>query len=496
MQKRVFVCSLQQETNAFNPITTTAAMYGRGKCEWHAGTHSMIGGMIAPLLDARISLSYGLAWGASSGGPAADDVWQSFLHNTLKQLADEGPFDGVAICMHGATVSESCDDVCGEIVSAVRAQVGEEIPIAVAYDLHANVTLKTVKSVDYICGFLEYPHVDQYETGVRASRLLLSHLNGHPLKTAYASIPMIAPAHAYTTRERGLRKLFDEAREMVARGEILDFSIFEAQPWLDVPALSSAIVVTAKDADTACRVADELNLRHFALRRELQGAPLMPIAEVIEHALANKTGKPVVLVDSSDSRGAGSTADSAAVIEALLPYRDTLSAAVGISDAPAVAKAFEIGVGAVADFTLGATVAPSLSSPVTVKEARVRSLHRGDFINVGPIARGARVSCGRVAVLEVGRILIQVSEHSRNERDIGFFRGFGIDPELCQLVSVKACTSLRAAYTPISAEICNTATPGAAGTVLQEMPYVKRPSPLYPFEEIGEDDVTAAICCR
>ena len=496
MKKRVFVCSIQQETNAFNPIISTAAMYGRGKCESLIGTKSMIGGMIAPLLEAQLSLAYGLAWGASSGGPASDGVWKDFLKDTLDRISGEGPFDGIGICLHGATVSESNDDVCGEIVSAVRALVGEAVPIAVAYDLHANITLRTAQSVDYICGFHEYPHIDQYRTGERAATLLLSHLEGKPLKTAYATVPMIAPAHAYTTREGGLFELFREADALVESGEIADYSIFEAQPWLDVPEISSAIVVTAKDEETAKRIADHLNMRHFGLRKELQGSPLMPIGEVIEKALANNTGKPVVLVDSADSRGAGSTADSAAVIGELLPYRNELKAAVGISDAPAVDKAFKLGVGGVADFTLGATVAPNLSTPVLVKDARVRSLHQGDFINVGPIARGARVSCGRVAVLEVGKILIQVSEHSRSERDIGYFRSFGIDPEFCQLVSVKACTSLRAAYTPISAEICNTATPGAAGTVLQDMPYKKRPSPLYPFEEITEADISNAVCYR
>lgn len=496
MKKRVFICSFQQETNAFNPVVSNLAFFGRGSCERHIGAKSMVGGMIAPLLEADFSITYGLAWGAYSGGPAADAVWQGFLQETLERLASEGPFDGVAICLHGATASETNGDVCGEIVSAVRALVGERVPIAVACDLHANVTVRTAKSVDYICGFLEYPHTDQYETGVRAARLLCSHIAGHPRKTAYATIPMIAPAHAYTTREGGLCALFEEARGMVKRGEIADFSIFEAQPWLDVPELSSAVIVTAEDETVARRVANELILRQLALREELQGEPLMSVDEVIGRALANKTGKPVVLVDSADSRGAGSTADSAAVIEALLPYRDELSAAVGLSDAPAVGQAFALGVGGVADFSLGATVAPSLSHPVLVRNARVRSLHRGDFINVGPIERGARVSCGRVAVLEVGKILIQVSEHSRSERDIGYFRGFGIDPELCRLVSVKACTSLRAAYTPISAEICNTATPGAAGTVLQEMPYKYRPAPLYPFEEISEDDVAWAVCYR
>lgn len=496
MSKRVFVCSFQQETCVFNPVISDASLYAQGDGEGYAGSAGMLGGMVDTLLAADASLTYGLVWGAPSGGLAADSVWQDFLKDTLARIANNGPFDGIAICLHGATSAVGAEDVCGEIVAAIRKAVGEKTPIAVSHDLHANVTVKSAKNADYICGYHEYPHIDLRETGARAAKMLLSHLAGHPLKTAYAAIPMIAPAHAYTTREGGLLALVNEAKEMVARGEIADFSLFEAQPWLDVKELGSAVLVIAEDEETAVRVANDLARKHFALRRELQGPTLFTMDEVAKKALANKTGKPIVLVDSADSRGAGSTADSAAVIEALLPYRDELSAAVGVSDAPAVEKAFSLGVGAVADFTLGATIAPSLSSPVLVKNARVRSLHTGDFAAVGPINRGAVSSCGRVAVLEAGKILIQVSEHSRNEKDIGFFRSFGIEPEFCQLVSVKACTSLRAGYTPISAEICNTETPGAAGTVLTKLPYKNRTAPLYPFEEITEDDITPAVCYR
>ena len=496
MSKRVFVCGFQQESCVFNPVPSTATLFGKLSCEEFQEEANMVGGTVDALLNAGVALTYGLAMGATSGGAMCENVWRNFLADSLQKITEKGPFDGIAICLHGASVAIETEDVCGEIVSAVRTLVGEQVPIAVAHDLHANVTAKTAKSADYICGYHEYPHTDSRETGMRAAKLLLAHMNGTPMKTAYATIPMIAPAHAYTTRTGGLLALVNEAKAMVVRGEIADFSLFEAQPWLDVTEFASAVVVTAKDAETATRVANDLAKKHFALRKELQGTPLMPISEVIEKALANQTGKPVVLVDSADSRGAGSTADSAAVIEALLPYRDTLVAAAGVSDAPAVEKAFEVGVGGVADFTLGSTISPALSNPVLVKDARVRSLHTGDFTCVGPIGRGNRVSCGRVAVLEVGKLLIQVSEHSRAERDIGFFRSFGIEPEFCQLVSVKACTSLRAGYAPISAEICNTDTPGAAGAVLQRLPYKKRPVPLYPFEEITEDDIVKAVCYR
>ena len=496
MKKRIFIAGIQQETSAFNPVISKKQLFMDCSFDQLLGTGGMCGGIVDTLAHADVEIYYGQSLEADSGGPIDDALWQDFLNGVLSTLACKGPFDGVILALHGATSSPTTPDVCGEIAKAVRAAIGEKTPLAISHDLHANLTKKTAKSADYICGYHEYPHVDTYETGVRTATLLLEHLAGKPKKTAYAAIPMIAPAHAYTTNKGSLLALVNDAKAMVARGEIDDFSLFEAQPWLDVPDFASAVVVTAKDEQTALRVANELAVRHFALRKELQGAPLFTVDEIIQRALGNQTGKPIVLVDSADSRGAGSTADSAAVLEKLLPYRDQLVAAVGVTDAPAVQKAFALGVGAMADFTLGATVAPTLSEPVFVKNARVRSLHRGDFIAVGPLSRGTRSFCGRVAVLEVGSILVQVSECSDNEKDIGFYRSFGIDPEFCQLVSVKACTSLRAGYTPIAAEICNTDTPGACGTVLKNLPFKNRPTPLYPMEEITEEDIVRAVCYR
>lgn len=53
-----------------------------------------------------------------------------------------------------------------------------------------------------------------------------------------------------------------------------------------------------------------------------------------------------------------------------------------------------------------------------------------------------------------------------------------------------------AGYEPISDGIYNTNTPGAAGVVLTDLPYERRPVPLYPFEEITEKDITEPECFR
>lgn len=501
--KRVFVCGIVQESNSFNPIYATLddfAQYGIYEGDELLNPNSKRGatidGMLKVLDDNKITPVPGVSLRATSGGPLSDDVVEWFLDKTITAINKADKLDGVLVSLHGATMSASSGDVCGDILEKIRQTVGENVVISASFDLHANITEKIIKNADYISGYQTYPHLDHYEVGMRAAERLSEHLNGSSCKVARVEIPMIAPAHGYTTANGGLAKLMARAEDMKICGKIIDYSIFQVQPWLDTQNMSSTVIITAKNEEVATSVAAELAKDEFALRRELLGTPLMEISEVIEKALNNKSGKPVVLVDSADSPNAGACSDSAAVLHALLPYRDKLKCAVAVSDIPAVNKAFELGIGATADFTLGATIAPKLSKPVVVKNAVVKSLHDGTFYMYGPQERGQLRNIGKTAVLQAGNIMINVSCHGKCEGDINFYRSFGIEPELCDLVCVKACTSFRAGYEPISAEICNTNTPGAAGPVLADLPYEKRPKPLFPFEEIAEDNISKAKCYR
>ena len=114
----------------------------------------------------------------------------------------------------------------------------------------------------------------------------------------------------------------------------------------------------------------------------------------------------------------------------------------------------------------------------------------------GPQERGSVRNIGKSAMIQVGKMFILLSYHGLAEGDRNFYASFGIDPEFCDLVGVKACTSFRAGYEKFSAEIWNTNTPGAAGPVLQDLPYENRPKPLYPFEEITESDIKRAKIYR
>ena len=237
-------------------------------------------------------------------------------------------------------------------------------------------------------------------------------------------------------------------------------------------------------------------LEELKIKEYLQSQNFFTVEEIIEIARNNKTGKPIVICDAADSPNAGASGDSAFVLEKLLSVKDDFNIAVAVNDIEAVDKAFQLGIGGVGDFTIGASVCPKLSKPVTVVGAVVKTLSDGEFLMYGPESRGEKHKIGKCAVIKTGKLNILLAYNGKCEGDRGFYRFVGIEPELMDIVDVKACASFRAGYESISAGIYNVASLGAASPVLELLPYEKRPKPLYPFENISKEMISKPKCYR
>ncbi|MGI6587022.1 MAG: M81 family metallopeptidase [Lutisporaceae bacterium] len=493
---KIFVSEFKQESNSFNPTLTDAAGFerlgvlrGEELLSIKNGLHITVKGIIDGIIKYGGEVVPGIAMCAGSGGPIHHDVLEQFLKEISQVIQENGPFDAVVLSLHGATITQHTDDACGDILACVRKLIGDKAILSASCDLHANITEKMLENADFLTGFHTYPHLDFYETGNRAACLCMQKLAGRPLKMVRAAVPMMVPPTYYTTDRGEIKKLMNHASAMVEQGKIIDYSIFQVQPWLDVSEITSTILVIGEDEATAKICAMDLALHQYNIRNLLQ-QKFYSIEEVIELARNKKTDRPILLVDSADSPNAGATCDSAEVLKELIPHAEELSAAFPLSDYEAVEQAFQIGVGNFANFSLGAKIAPSLTQPVMVN-AEVKSLHKGVFQLEGPANRGGLCNIGRSAVLSVGKIQILVCNYATKIGDPQFYKGFGIDPSLCDLVVVKACTSFRASYEPVSESICLTQTPGAANSDLKLLPYTKLPYPLFPFDEIKEEDIKA-----
>ena len=496
---RILLGGLHQEINSFAPGKTTAEEYKRK--QFHLG-QSMIdlaanfnrcnegtdelAGAYGVLREAGAEVIPG---GFVSAQPGAI-IEQSFVDDYIEQLKrvtrENLPLDGVVLVMHGAAQSEESDDPEGDIVIAVREIVGDDVPITVALDLHANISERMVKNANTVSIFQRYPHVDVWETGERAARLCLGIVKGEITpKMAYVQIPMIVPASSYTTETEPFRSLMAKGHEYVKAGKILDFSISQMQPWLDVKDGYSSVVTIGEDGEAAAEIAKELAEGLWNMRHEFR-TDLTSVDEIIKIAEKNTSGKPVIMNDFADSSNAGSAGDSPEVIERILALESDVKGLMYINDAPFALACREAGVGNTVKANLGATISTKLYNPVPV-EAEVRAV----FDGVVPF-HGMFVDFGPSAVVKIRNTCVVVTTQHRYNGDPALYRAFGYDPCDFQMVVVKACTSFRAFYGPLTDLIYPASTKGAATADLLSLPFEKIPESFYPFSD-GEFTPVAIV---
>src|SRR5260370_17931156 len=88
-------------------------------------------------------------------------------------------------------VTESLEDGEGELVRRMGA-IDAKTPIAVAYDMHANLYPAMIENATVVAGYRTYPHVDTYETAHRAGEILLAALRGEVRPVmAWGNVPML-----------------------------------------------------------------------------------------------------------------------------------------------------------------------------------------------------------------------------------------------------------------------------------------------------------------
>ncbi len=489
---KIAVCEFREETNSFNPVACGMSEFKRGGV--YAGEEMYralrdkpcaVGGMIQAVEESGGEIVPLYSMNGNSGGMVEHEVMLHFLRETIERLRPALPVDGLLVSLHGATQTTMTEDACGMILQELRAVVGEKTVIAASCDLHANVTDVMQKYANYICGYHTYPHVDFFETGRRAARLMLEAIGDvNPPKLVRTVLPMIVPASSYTTLRGPFGELMRFAESLVECGELMDFSIFQMQPWLDVANAGSAVLAVARDKLAAKRWAAELAERLFQIRDTFR-TQLYSIDEVIRRAEKNDTGRPIILVDAADSSNAGACGDSPAVIERILCLESDVHAAVCLNDARAIEEIYRARPGEEINILLGGSMSSQFYQPVRV-QARIRSFHDGVFIQEGPAGKGMRNNIGRTAVLRIHNIDVLVCEGISAPGDPQLYRAFGIEPKNYQMVAVKACTSFRAAYETFAADICETDTPGTAPIRLQRVRFNRLPHFFFPFADISD----------
>lgn len=499
---RILLTEFRQESNSLSPARSDLKFWRSagwvlepGEVRESVGRMpSALSGMIEVLeADPRApEIVYGPAYYSQSGGTAEQAVMEHYLDGLLPVIKANLPLDGVFISFHGALQTTEFDDAEAEVARRIRDIAGQQVVIAGSMDLHGYISEKSIDNIDIICGYQTYPHVDFVETGRRAARLGLEKISATaPPVMAWSPVPMMVSASAYDTLSGPFQELMQYAQGLVKQGVLLDFSLFQMQPWLDVVAPNSTVLAIARDPEVAVRIAADLAERLYSIRHSLI-PQLHSIDAIIDRAEEPSTPKPVLLIDSADSPNAGAPGDSMAVAERLLERGSTARAATVVLDVNSVEHAHRIGVGATAEFTLGGSVDPRAVR--VVASGYVRSLHDGEFRLQVVGSSGDTSQLGRSAVIRFGTLDVLVCEALVAPGDPQLYRGFGIEPTMYDLIVIKANTSYRVGYAAIGGTVCEADTPGAAGPNVERLPFVRLSKDVYPW--VDNDFVAGSQIAR
>ncbi len=500
---RIIYGGFSQETNTFSPLTckldnfnANGTVFGDEVIRTIYGKKDHTSGMLNYLIDAEDTTIIPTAvYRSGSSGRVEQAICDQFIDIVCRAIHANDPINGVFLTLHGGMCLTEEDDGIGLILEKIRQAAGEDCLIVASSDLHANITRKVMKNIDILTGFHEYPHTDIYETGLRAATLGMRALRtGVRPAMACAKIPMILQAEACTTKEGPLYELIQDAEATESNGDIIDFSIYHMQPWLDCKEAGAAAVVIASTPERARKYACKFAERFFSLRKVLQYNP-MSLDEGLDLVANKKTNELVVLSDAADNTSGGATGDSVVVLSRILERELDIRAACVVADPTAVELAIKLGEGKIAEFTIGGKLDPTRQRSVTFTGV-VKKICNPIVMETVGHKTGLRISFGKVAIVNVRNVDVILCVYPQLNYSPDQFTGFGLKFEDYDMVLVKSSLAYRDRFKDITSLMYNIDTPGSTTSDLISLGFEHIPRPMFPFDDVSDDALTDVYDAR
>jgi len=476
---RIFIAGLDTETNTFVPIPTGYASFADGFLAHGDATRRPINYCSNQLLIWRTAaeargweIVESLCTYAEPGGRIVARDYARLRDEILTDLRAAGPVDIVLLALHGATAAEDNDDCEGDILSRVRAIVGDRTIVGAELDLHCHLTEAMLAGANLLVIYKEYPHID---IGDRAAELFAFAADAASGKTrpvmAAFDCRMIG---SFRTTEQPMRGIVDRMIALEGTEKILSVSLAHGFPWADVADVGmKTLVITDNDAAAAARVADSLGRDIFAVREAL-AAKFLSVDAAIDAALA-MSGGPVVIADVADNPGGGAAGDATFVLRRLLE-RGARNVASGYYwDPMAVRFCQEAGVGATFALRIGGKTGVLSGDPLDLT-VTVRGIaeHVTQHFGPSPSPMGTAVW-----VEAEGIDLVLITTRTQVFHPEGF-AATGLDLASRKIVVVKSTQHFHAGFAPMAKAILYASAPGALRCDFAEIAYTKKSGAWWP----------------
>lgn len=479
---RIAIAGFQHETNCFVDSRTDFSyfashrdrpplVYGDEVLTWLSDTSFAITGFIRAMRSSHDLVP--LLWtSGGAGGMVTRDAFERIAGSIVGLLSQAMPLDAVYLDLHGAMVTDDFEDGEGELLRRVRAAVGEQVPVVISLDYHANVTPEMVQLTDGLIAYRTYPHVDRIETGGYAAQVCETLLaRGRPTGRALRKLPFLIPLNGQCT-------MVDPSQHVVSLSQVLEkevvnLSYLAGFPPSDLHWCGPSVIAHAWTQDAADLAADAMF--DAIVEREGQFAeemfsPQEGVARAI--AIAQTASRPVVLADTQDNPGCGGTADATGLLKALVAA-DAQGAVMGLlCDAQAAAAAHAAGVGQTLTLDLGGRSGPQGVTPFSATFT-IEALGSGQFMTTGAVTGGRQVDLGLMALLRVGGVRVAVTSKRAQAYDQAPFRHLGVEPAAQKILALKSTCHYRAEFEPLAEAVLVVLAPGYYGADPSDYPFRK-----------------------
>jgi microcystin degradation protein MlrC len=515
------IARLNHETNTFSPVPTPLAAFGSdGPCFGAAalqdqqGARTAMGAYLALAQSiSGVEIATPLAAMANPSGTVDAGAYDTMCE-AITSAVDAG-CDAILLDLHGAMVAANAPDAEGTLLERIR-RIAPATPMCVALDLHGNVTSKMVQNCDVIVSFKTYPHIDMFETGEHAGRLLWQMMGaGHRLAMRWRQLPLLSHTLRSNTNEGAMQRAVRAAQAAEREPGVHAVSVLAGFSLADFPDAGMSVVVVADEPAKADAVAARIAAQIW---RERDGFVYAsePLSVSLERARRLAVGSagsarkstaqvgpnregaaqsgtagnglgPVLLLDHSDNVMSGGTCDT---MDVLVGALDAGLEDIGmgpLTDPAAVAQLVQAGVGATVTLELGNKVA--LTQPGAARQpirltGVVRAIVAGEFTVTGPIYTGSTLRMGRTVLFDIGAAQIVVTEERVEPYDLGVLTCVGMNPARKRFLLLKSRMYCRPVFLPLASGLvecdADCGGPTSSNYDLFEFHHVRRP--VYPLD--------------
>lgn len=410
---------------------------------------------------------------ALPGGAVIREDFLRLADDMLDRIPADG-LDGIWLYLHGAMCVEGMGSAEDYLLKKVRAKVGYDIPISLAFDFHATLTDDVPKLANSITAYRTAPHCDREETEQRAMKLLFKCIEEKIMpQPQLARANVIICGDAVQTAEEPLKTIMANAAEMEKIPGMMSVQVFNGQPWIDEAYNGPAFAVTHEsDTELAMKCAETLARQFYDARYDFKfEVEALEIDEAIEKSMA-ASEKTVFISDSGDNTTAGAAGDNAFVLNRLIKHGAKNVLVAGIADAAVSEICKTANIGDVLTLTVGAGLSKtSESATITGK-----LIHKGDVLSYN------YSNAGFAATLDCGDITVVITENRAAFCRPDIFESIDLDYHKYHIVVVK----LGYLFPELSADAERAIlafTPGASAERLEDMGLKNIRRPMFPFDD-------------